>query len=410
MLADILDDETRELAAGLASLDEGELLTALEGMQKAVIRPKGDKVLVAFVLASPHCAEIMGAWERGAAAATAVPVMLLLYYIFRHPLGKVGGATPAASYKTEDSIAEKEAHRKVMAVKLRLDKVARSIVRTRMKDIYSHLSSSQKSRQNAALLLLSAIVLRGRALAIEIATSFDFTLEALRKLGHPPKQAAPHKAVRVDEGGHRGILKRPTRVAFVELAISFLTVGDPGLLRWVLQKRPLWIGVLHGLSKDDERTVVRVLRLLQEKVMAAAFMVPRGLQSVLFGDATLEQLARISADSSLVDAGDLAHAMLIALCTDPSHGLCPEESELSEAVHSRGRNVGAFGGGQGRLLRLMLRLKVTEVDRHREVLLATARTRPKLAILYLASFPLTLEPRVSPAWWALTSSTGHAVR
>ncbi|CAM6096475.1 unnamed protein product [Calypogeia fissa] len=404
--SDLFDEETRQLAAGLASLGESELLAALEAMQKAVIGSDGENVLVAYVLASPHCAEIVGAWERGAAAATAVPVMLLLYYMFRHPLGKVGGTHSGDyNYKSGLSITEKEAHRKVMAVKLRLDKLARSIVRTRMKDIYSHLSSSQKSRQNAALLLLSAIVLRGRALAIEIATSFDFTLEALRKLGHLPKQGVP-KTGRAE--GHRGILKQPTRVAFVELAISFLTVGDPGLLRWVLQKRPLWIGVLHGISKDDEKTIVQVLTLLQEKVMAPAFMVPRGLQSVLFGDATLEQLARISSDHSLGDAGELGHATLISLCTDPSHGLCPEETELLEAASVRNKS-GAFGGGQGRLLRLMLRLKVTEVDRHRDVLLATARARPQLAISYLASFPLSLEPRVSPAWFNAMSLVSQLI-
>jgi nucleolar pre-ribosomal-associated protein 1 len=143
--------------------------------------------------------------------------------------------------------------------------------------------------------------------------------------------------------------------------------------------------------------------------MAPAFMVPRGLQSVLFGDATLEQLSRISSNHTLGEAGEIAHAVLLSLCTDPSHGLCPEESEILDSVTSRGKS-GGFGGGQGRLLRLMLRLKVAEVDRHRDILLATARARPKLAISYLASFPLSLEPRVSPAWWALPSSTVHAVR
>lgn len=182
-----------------------------------------------------------------------------------------------------------------------------------------------------------------------------------------------------------------SRYYFIEFALSFLVVGDPELLRWILQKRPLYAGVLHSLAKDEESTIVQVLTVLQEKVMSPAALVPAGLQSAIFGDVALEQLARIAGDNVFKEPADLAYQTLMSLCTDPSHGLCPELTSAWEPTKTK-------SGNQGRLLRLMLRLRATEVFRHRELLLATARSRPKLAAAYLDSVPYTLEPRPSPSW------------
>jgi nucleolar pre-ribosomal-associated protein 1 len=186
-----------------------------------------------------------------------------------------------------------------------------------------------------------------------------------------------------------------SRFFFIEFALSFLVVGDPGLLRWILQKRPLYAGVLHGLAKDGEATIIQVLRVFQEKVMATASLVPAGLQSVLFGDVALEQLARIAGDDLFGESADVAYETLMALCTDPSHGLCPEYASPWESANVK---AGAYGGNQGRLLRLLLRLRVTEAFRHRELLLTTARIRPRLAAAYLDAVPYSLEPRPSPTW------------
>jgi nucleolar pre-ribosomal-associated protein 1 len=89
-------------------------------------------------------------------------------------------------------------------VQSRLDKLARVIGRSKIKDIYSHLSSKQRSRQKSALKLLSSIVLRGKLLAVDVATSFDFTLDALKKLAqHPFKAPASNK--------NDGLLHQSTR-------------------------------------------------------------------------------------------------------------------------------------------------------------------------------------------------------
>ncbi|CAM6039848.1 unnamed protein product [Sphagnum compactum] len=385
MATEQVDEETLNLAAGLASRSSGELEQALHQFLTLLATPKGSKLLLQYVLASPQCVELVSAWEAGAGATTtAVPLMLVLSQLLRHPIGK--GQWTGGSGR--DLVPKK--CKGLMVVQARLDKLARSIVRTRMKDIYSHLSSSQRSRQKAALRLMASIVLRGRLLAVEVATTFDFTLQALRKIGKASR--APLK-----KGLSQGLLSQTTRSYFIEFALSFLVVGDPGLLRWVLQKRPLYASVLHGLASDDESTIIEVLYVLQQKVLSDAALVPAGLQSALFGDVALEQLAQIVADDQLGDSKEIAYGMLMSLCTNPAHGLCPESA--SAWGPPPGAKTGAFGGGQGRLLRFMRRLQAIKVVQHREILLATARATPRLAAAYLDSVPFSVEPQPAPVWF-----------
>ncbi|KAG0562635.1 hypothetical protein KC19_9G161300 [Ceratodon purpureus] len=391
VITEQLDEETQNLAAGLASRHSDELLHALQEFLKLLAIPKrGGRVLRQYVLASPKCAELVSAWELGVGAPTAVPLMLLLAELLRHPRGKGEGKAMSG---------DRQKAKALVVVQSRLDKLARVIGRGKIKDVYSHLGSKQRSRQKAALKLLSSIVLRGKLLAVDVATGFDFTLEALKKLAqHPFKAAGQNK--------NEGLLHQSTRYFFIEFALSFLVVGDPGLLRWILQKRPLYAGVLHGLAKDGEATIIQVLRVFQEKVMAPASLVPAGLQSVLFGDVALEQLARIAGDELFGESADVAYETLMALCTDPSHGLCPEYASPWESVNVK---AGAHGGNQGRLLRLLLRLRVTEAVRHRELLLTTARIRPRLAAAYLDAVPYSLEPRPSPTWFTIMSLVADLV-
>jgi hypothetical protein len=88
-----------------------------------------------------------------------------------------------------------------------------------MKQVYGHLTSGQKGRANACLMLLTAINGRGKSLSGELVGTFDFTLSSLVKLASPPKQAG--KAER--EGGNNPE-KRSTRAVFTEFALSFLLV------------------------------------------------------------------------------------------------------------------------------------------------------------------------------------------
>ncbi len=55
--------------------------------------------------------------------------------------------------------------------------------------------------------------------------------------------------------------------------------------------------------------------------------------------------------------------------------------------------------GQVRLSRLLHKLKATEVDRHAELLLAVAAASPVVAVDYLSSCMLNLEPKASSSKW-----------
>ena len=71
--------------------------------------------------------------------------------------------------------------------------------------------------------------------------------------------------------------------------------------------------------------------------------VPSRLQAALFGREVLGQLASISglvicqcdsgkaknAKTDFMIASDLAHDILKRVCTDPSHGICPEVTSRS---------------------------------------------------------------------------------
>lgn len=86
---ELVDEQTQSLAAGIASRDADELLHGLQEMLKVVADPQqGGRVLRQYVLASPKCVELLTAWEGGAGAPTAVPLMLLISEMLRHPMGK----------------------------------------------------------------------------------------------------------------------------------------------------------------------------------------------------------------------------------------------------------------------------------------------------------------------------------
>lgn len=196
VITEQLDEETQSLAAGLASRQSDELRDALQEFLRVLGTPKrGGRVLRQYVLASPKCVELVSAWELGVGAPTAVPLMLVLAELLRHPRGKGEGSRGGG---------DRQKAKALVVVQSRLDKLARVIGRGKIKDVYSHLSSKQRSRQKAALKLLSSIVLRGKLLAVDVATGFDFTLEALKKLAQHPFKAA---------GGSKseGLLHQSTR-------------------------------------------------------------------------------------------------------------------------------------------------------------------------------------------------------
>ncbi|KAJ8763357.1 hypothetical protein K2173_002240 [Erythroxylum novogranatense] len=330
----------------------------------------GRALLYQYVQMSSNFSELMGPWKLRIGKPGMSYIQSLVSAILSHSDGK---------YQPDD--------KKRIAVSRVLDKFARMLVAEKLEDICKELSSKEGKRQNAALLLMTSIVRRGSGLASEVAKTFNFKLQGFSKL-------AEHKR-RQNEKER----KHSTRKAFVGFAMSFLEVGKPGLLKWILQQKEIYSGVLRGLGSDDEETVIYVLSTLKEKVLTPESLVPPGLRSVLFGSVTLEQLVGISAWENGGPAADLAHSVLKVVCTDPCNGLMPDLKRHSNPLK----------GNAKRLLVLMKKLKATEIAYHRDLLSAIIVGRPSFGSAYMEEFPYNLEDYASPNWFATISLAAYLV-
>ncbi|KAL6844553.1 hypothetical protein ACP4OV_026226 [Aristida adscensionis] len=327
----------------------------------------GGEVLREYVQQSPQLGELLEAWRLHRERPGMAHILALFAAVLGHPDGRT---------------------RRHGAVKKSLDAVARMILEDteKMGDVYHELSSGDVRRQNAALDLLAAIVRRGGGLASEVAERFDFKMAVLPQLAGTMKKK---KGGGRDGGNRRKVAEvGSARRSFVGFAMSFLEVGNPRLLRWVLQQKELYSGVLRGIANDDAETVVYILSTLRDNVLVEESLVPPGLRSVLFGSATLEQLSLISGNLDAGEAADIAHEVLVMVCTNPENGLMPSSN---------------LRGNKKRLLDLMKKLKATEVAHHKSLLLAIVSKRLSLCSAYMNEFPYNIEPRLSPSWFSAIS-------
>ncbi|XP_031485004.1 uncharacterized protein LOC116254077 isoform X1 [Nymphaea colorata] len=386
------EDKLKEVLRNLCFEEPKIVIDASKEFVRLLRGASGEEFLRQYVQASPSCQELWDAWKLQREKSALTRVWLLIATILEHPGGKETLVESAGSRGGGITIdpAAKSRH----AIRKKLDKFARSIVEDKLDDVYGALSSKETSRRKAALSLMAAVVRRGPGFAHEVVRKFDFSMKAFVELAETKPRKMGTKAKKEEKK------KKPsTRPAFIEFAMAFLQASDPRALRWVLQKRELCAGVLHSLSRDDDKTISFVLCTLQNKVLSAESLVPPSLQSVLLGDATLEQLSDISGNPDGGDAAEAAHRTLMMVCTDPSHGLMPESSDnLTKPGRLAGRST--LKGNPGRLLRLMLRLRPLEVAYHKDLLLAIVGGRPSIAALYMDSFPYNLEPRPSPHWFS----------
>ncbi|XP_057843357.2 uncharacterized protein LOC131052770 isoform X2 [Cryptomeria japonica] len=382
-----LDEKLKENLAALTSREFTVRLRGAKGFRDMLQGESGAEVLQLYVKASPGCTELLEAWKLGIQGKSSVSIFLLIAEILKHPGGK-------------DDCSGDHRSKITMYVSLRLDKLASTIVRTKMHDVYEEINSHGQKRQNAVLLLMAAIVRRGRTLSSEVAASFDFENKVIPKLAEWPKGKK--------KGGEDN--KKTTfltRRGFIEFAMAFLEASTPSVLRHVLRKQSLYGGVLRGLGNDDEETIVYVLGIMREKVLGASSMVPSWVRSAVFGDTALEQLSIISANFSLGKAADVAYEVLLMLCTDSCHGLFPELPQ-TWGIFTESKKF--HGGNSARLLRLMLKLRSSDVDNHRNLLLAIVSNQPSLVSAYLDSFPYSLEPRASSTWFAAISLVSDLIQ
>ncbi|KAI3799706.1 hypothetical protein L1987_35005 [Smallanthus sonchifolius] len=332
---------------------------------------EGGELLRQYVNTSSACSELLQAWNLRQSKPGLSYIMSLINVIFSHKDGV---------YKPND-VAR-------VPISRALDKFARLILEEKLGDVYKELNSKENKGKNAALLLMASIVRRGSGLASDFAKSFDFKLPNFLKLAEYDKRR---------KNGEQIKRKISTRRSYVRFAMSFLEIGDPRLLRWVLQQKEMFSGVLRGLGSDEDETIVHVLSVLRDKVLVPESLVPVGLRSVLFGSVTLEQLINISGRDDGGDGAEVAKKVLFMVCTDPSNGLMPDSKASPFPLK----------GNLTRLLGVMKKLKATEIEFHKDLLLAIVRGRPAFGSAYLDEFPYNHEDHTS--WFAAVSLAANLI-
>ncbi|CAK9159648.1 unnamed protein product [Ilex paraguariensis] len=282
----------------LRNITSTELKLCSDASKEFIKLLKGDsggELLRQYIQTSSKCSELLQAWKVRQGKPGLSYILSLISTILCHPDGK---------YSHDDL--------KGVGMSRDLDKFARLIVNENLGDLYKELNSKEAKRQNAVLSLLASVVRRGSGLASDVAKNFDFKLTIFPKLAE-----CKHKRTEVKR-------KHSTRKSFVRFAMSFLEVGKPGLLRWVLQQKEMYSGVFRGLANDEDEIVIYVLSTLRDRVLTPESLVPPGLRSVLFGSVTLDQLICISGRENGGIAAEIAHSVLVMVCTDSSNGLMPD--------------------------------------------------------------------------------------
>ncbi|XP_048131271.1 uncharacterized protein LOC115756006 isoform X2 [Rhodamnia argentea] len=330
----------------------------------------GGQLLHKYVQTSSKLTELLEAWKLRRGKPGISYIFRLISAILSHPDGKCRQFDASRTF----------VHRA-------LDKLSRLVVDEKLEDVYKELDSKEAKRQNAALQLMASIVRRGSDLASEVAKKFDFKSQGFHRL-------CVYKKKQIDVKR-----KYSTRNSLIRFAMSFLEVGKPGLLRWILQQKDMYSSVLRGLGNDDDEIVVHVLSTLRDRILTEESLVPPGLRSVLFGSVTLEQLISISGRENGGLTAELAHGILLIVCTDPSNGLMRDIK--------RGTNT--LKGNAARLVGLMKKLRAAELKNHRDLLLAIVHGRPSFGSAYMEEFPYNVEDHASPLWLSVASLAADVV-
>ncbi|KVI09717.1 Nucleolar pre-ribosomal-associated protein 1, N-terminal [Cynara cardunculus var. scolymus] len=339
----------RELLRNITSVDLQLCSEASKEFMKLLRGDEGGEMLREYVQTSSSCSELLQAWNLRQSKTGLSYIMSLINVILSQKDGL---------YKPND-VAR-------LSVSRALDKFARLILEEKLGDVYKELNSKEGKGKNAALLLMASVVKRGSGLASDVAKSFNFKLPSFLKLAEYDRRRKNEEKLK---------RKSSTRRSYVRFAMSFLEIGEPRLLRWVLQQKEMFSGLLRGLGSDEEETVVYVLSTLMDKVLVPESLVPVGLRSVLFGSVTLEQLVNISGRGGGGVATEVATKVLFMVCTDPSNGLMPDTKASPFPLK----------GNPTRLLGVMKKLKATEIEFHRDLLLGIVRGRPFAAVSLAAN-------------------------
>ncbi|KAL0021866.1 hypothetical protein WJX77_009321 [Trebouxia sp. C0004] len=380
--------------------DAETVLTGLRNLGEVLRRSDAEEIRISVLRLSPRLEELSIIWETQALIRHE-HISTALLHVSAQLVERVQVQSPEQLGEPSQLASQTQTV---------LDQYADSILAGHAKFLHQQLGSTIRYRANAMLYLLAAITSRGIPLATQVVKTLDMSLPALVNLAHPPKKKSDDTAGKsslLRSWGDKDPLKRPSCALLVTLAQAVLRHADAHTLTTVVSSRPLMAALLHHLSVHPHAVVIETLELIARKILHTSQGLPASLQAEAFSDAALLQLAYVSEREGggrrALDAANAAHNMLLALATHHSHGMLPAlegrghdeiEPECEEDYQKPSTSA-----GQARLSRLLHKLKVTEVDRHAELLLAVAAASPAMAVDYLSSCTLNLEPKASSSKW-----------
>ena len=285
--------------------------------------------------------------------------------------------------------------------------LATSLLPRRLPSIYAHLSSQQRNRCSATLLLLSSIVSTGPFHTSEFVRTFDFSLPSLSLLSRPRPTSKPQQQHRErNPNDDQRTVQTPTRVAFTTLLTALLRTADAQTLQEVVRIKPILGNILAHLSTDPVHTQVEILKLIRKRVLSISSL------GDVFTESILGQFAIILARTEGAEEGgeedgeegaqkelkqqchQLVFSILLSLCTDPVFGVVRGNSNTTT--------------NNKRLLRfLQQKIKPSESAAHGELFRAAISHSNKnnnnnnnnsVAEILLASFPFAMEPTSAGKW------------
>ncbi|KAL4434021.1 hypothetical protein ABPG75_000462 [Micractinium tetrahymenae] len=428
-----------------ATRDADSCLRGLNLFRKGLRGQDGPAFLARYLRQSPDWQELQSVWDT--------QLTVQHYHVTVTLLLALADALRTATHAATDSSLDAAARAALAGGAAGL---AGAVLHRRLKALYFCLSSDMRGKSNAALALLAAVAAAlaasdGGALPAaaagaaaapaaslrDLVRAFDWSLSALPGLSRPPREKKGEGAADLrrrywQQWALGDPLKRPTRALFSELALGLLrhAGGDALLAQQLLQLRPLVGGLLHHLAADPPGQQLKVLQVLQRRVLSAKAGVPAAVQAEVFSDAALQQLASIAATAAVegqegeaeeAGAGDAgqqraeqvaaaaaALAVLEAVASQPAHGLAaaPDSPQQQQFVLA-GTGSHQLQPGQRRLLRLLLRLRPADSAAHLQLLLAAAASDAPLAAALLLALPYSLEPAAAGAAASGSAAAGR---
>ncbi|KAJ3296327.1 nucleolar pre-ribosomal-associated protein 1 [Rhizoclosmatium sp. JEL0117] len=285
--------------------------------------------------------------------------------------------------------------------------LAKTIIRTHMKQLYRNLSSKKHALMQVTMRLLAAMVVQSSSCARELFDGFNFTLKALPFL---------FKVRKATDAGRM----EDVRGLYIRFLLGFLMYGDAAVKKGILETKDTVSSIFKGAQEDHYLTIDFVLSVLKRKVIDDESL-SRTVKLAFFNNYVLELITKLCSrddpsDTNSVSEPDaeggaqktvaeLAQDFLTHLCTRAGFGICiPEPGWLQIK-----KIVG--GGGEGgpvttrylkhrnnHLLKWITYLRPVEVPMEMNLLLEVLRNCPELVQPFWAQVTLSYDPRLSPKW------------